>query len=181
MGFVSKNGVWNTSLNESGNLNVYENVNPNLLKESGNEITSSSYLVQQYSPSSYLTSGKIYTVSICVTPASEVTEISTYLSGGYRSLGGMSVIGGKKQVVTITKAANYYSGKSPTDNAVYGNIQIYRFPNPSSVTNPGKTTIHWIKVEEGSIATAWCPNVNDYDGLGLNTGITTTAENFYEI
>ena len=100
--------------------------------------------------------------SVCITPASNVQYISPYMSGGYSSQCTLNVSGTSKQIVSATFTAKYYSGKTPTDDASYANINIYRFPNNNTVT--AKSIIHWIKVEKGNKATDWTPAPEDTEG-----------------
>ena len=105
--------------------------------------------------------GETYTMSLCVTPAENVTKLIPYVSGAYTPLVTLVPNGTTKQIISGTFTAAYYDGRTPEDNAAYGNIDIFRLPNNGTVT--GETTIHWIKVEKGNKPTDWTPAPEDVD------------------
>lgn len=133
----------------------------NLIKQSNIEHASSEYKIVTYKPTSYLVAGETYTMSLCVTPAENVTKLIPYVSGAYTPLVTLVPNGTTKQIISGTFTASYYDGRTPEDNAAYGNIDIFRLPNNGTVT--GETTIHWIKVEKGNKPTDWTPAPEDVD------------------
>ena len=133
----------------------------NLIKKSNVEYTSSAYKIVTYKPTSYLVAGETYTLSLCVTPAENVTKLIPYVSGAYTPLVTLVPNGTSKQIISGTFTASYADGRTPEDNAAYGNIDIFRLPNNGTVT--GETTIHWIKVEKGNKPTDWTPAPEDVD------------------
>lgn len=133
----------------------------NLIKQSNIERASSAYKITTYKPTSYLVAGETYTLSLCVTPAENVTKLIPYVSGAYTPLVTLVPNGTTKQIISGTFTASYYDGRTPEDNAAYGNIDIFRLPNNDTVT--GETTIHWIKVEKGNKPTDWTPAPEDID------------------
>jgi hypothetical protein len=133
----------------------------NLIKKSNVEYKSSEYKIVTYKPTSYLVAGETYTLSLCVTPAENVTKLIPYVSGAYTPLVTLVPNGTTKQIISGTFTASYYDGRTPEDNAAYGNIDIFRLPNDGTVT--GETTIHWIKVEKGNKPTDWTPAPEDID------------------
>lgn len=133
----------------------------NLIKQSNIEHVSSDYKIVTYKPTSYLVAGETYTLSLCVTPAENVTKFVPYVSGAYTPLVTLVPNGTTKQIISGTFTASYYDGRTPEDNAAYGNIDIFRLPNNGTVT--GETTIHWIKVEKGNKPTDWTPAPEDVD------------------
>lgn len=133
----------------------------NLIKKSNVEYKSSEYKIVTYKPTSYLVAGETYTLSLCVTPAENVTKLIPYVSGAYTPLVTLVPNGTAKQIISGTFIASYYDGRTPEDNAAYGNIDIFRLPNNGTVT--GETTIHWIKVEKGNKPTDWTPAPEDVD------------------
>ena len=133
----------------------------NLIKKSNVEYKSSEYKIVTYKPTSYLVAGETYTLSLCVTPAENVTKFVPYVSGAYTPLVTLVPNGTAKQIISGTFTASYYDGRTPEDNPSYGNIDIFRLPNNGTVT--GETTIHWIKVEKGNKPTDWTPAPEDVD------------------
>lgn len=133
----------------------------NLIKQSNIEHASSEYKIVTYKPTSYLVAGETYTLSLCVTPAENVTKLIPYVSGAYTPLVTLVPNGTSKQIISGTFTASYSDGRTPEDNPSYGNIDIFRLPNNGTVT--GETTIHWIKVEKGNKPTDWTPAPEDVD------------------
>ena len=138
----------------------------NLLLDTEVEYVNNNYNTAEYIPSSPLVAGETYTISMCVTPASGVTEYQPFVSGGYRALCSLSPSGTEKQIVKATFVARYYEGRTPEDDLAHANVVIYRFPNNGTVT--GNSTIHWIKLEKGVKATDWEPAPEDVDSKFLN-------------
>lgn len=136
----------------------------NLFKGTGTETTNNDYMTKQcVIAGTPLTAGKTYTVSLCVTPAKNVKYYGLYFSGGYTCPAQLTVSGTSKQVIKKTFTMSYYSGREPSVSAANANAQFYRFPNDGTVTT--NTTVHWVKIEEGSKATNWTPAPEDYSGL----------------
>ncbi len=133
----------------------------NLIKQSNIEHASSGYKIVTYKPASYLVAGETYTLSLCVTPAENVTKLIPYVSGAYMPLVTLVPNGTSKQIISGTFTVAYSDGRTPEDNAAYGNIDIFRLPNDGTVT--GETIIHWIKVEKGNKPTDWTPAPEDVD------------------
>lgn len=133
----------------------------NLFLDTGTERTSSGYYITKYKPANDpLVSGKEYTISMCVTPAENVSSYAIFLSNGHNSpVKTLKVSGVTKQIVTGTFTAFYANGKTPDDDISNADIAIYRLPNDSTVT--GASTIHWIKIEKGNKATDWTPAPED--------------------
>ena len=131
----------------------------NYILNSNVEQKTSAYKVASYTPSEPLVAGEKYTISLCVTPAAGITKFAPHMSGGMGWQCNLVPNGTDKQILTTTFTARYYSGMTPEDNMANANINIYRLPNDGTVT--GETTIHWIKVEKGSVATDWTPAPDD--------------------
>ncbi len=127
--------------------------------------TNKNYLVQSYVPAGDpLVAGETYTISMCVTPAAEVTHFTPHLSAGMADQLKLYTDGTtNKQVVVGTFEAKYYTSQTPDVSSVYANLFIYRHPNPTNVTSPNNTTIHWVKVEKGNKATDWTAAPEDTD------------------
>lgn len=142
----------------------------NLLLNSGVEVTNGEYLVQQYLVTpyeggrlsngyGYLVPGKHYTITICVTPGENVKHYRLYVSDGYASFTIFNVNGTGKQIISVQATCAYWTGREPDVDPSYARVQIYR-DGDDGVTY-GNTTIHWIKVEEGTVATDWTPAPED--------------------
>ena len=132
----------------------------NLILLSDNPFTNNNYLTAIYNPSSSLISGITYSLSICITPAKNVSSIRVYLSLGNSELCRLRVSGANKQILNATFVAGYYKGMTPEDNPDNAKICIYRFPNNDTVT--GDTTVHWIKLEKGNKAKDWSKAQEEY-------------------
>ena len=130
----------------------------NLLLDSGRTITNNSYLIVSYHPSEYMEEGEIYTVTICVTPGSDVESIRVYTSNGYMELATLKTTPEKKQVLSATFVAKYHPERTPIHNPSYGRLQFFRFPRDEIM---GSSTIHWAKLEKGNKATDWTPAPED--------------------
>ena len=133
----------------------------NLLLKSDTLYTNDDYIVASYVPSTPLIEGEEYTISMCVTPATDVTRYSLIVSQGYENLAQLYVTGTDKQILSKTFTAQYYSGKTPDDDIQNAYAKIYR--SPYEDTDVGISTIHWIKIEKGNKATDWTPAPEDVD------------------
>lgn len=150
----------------------------NLLLDSGTEVSNTLYRINSYVPTSYLEAGQVYTIVICITPASGMTSIKPYLSGGNKAQGTISLSGTSRQIKTLTFTAAYNTNQTPADSSENANINIYRFPNPSTVTSPGEATIHWVKLVNGNKATNdWSAAPEEYDASIGNLQETTSTLN----
>lgn len=132
----------------------------NLFRKTDTPHSNNDYLTAQYNYASEpLVAGETYTVTICVTPAENVSAFLLCLSQGYRGQANLYVSGTKKQIISKTFVASYYSGMEPSVNSNNGVAQFYRYPNDGTVT--GNSTIHWVKIEKGNKATDWTPAPED--------------------
>lgn len=122
----------------------------NLFKDTIKEYTNNSYLMATYAPVDQpLITGNTYTVTVCVTPGNGTTSVGLYFSQGGALEASLPVSGTHKQVVSKTFTCSYASDRIPSNNILNAYAYIYRFPNNSSITS----TLHWIKVEAGNVAT----------------------------
>lgn len=132
----------------------------NLFLGTGVEYSNNNYCVATYKQANFpLTAGSQYTVTLCVTPAENVTRYSLYFSMGYSQAAYLPVSGTEKQIISKTFTMSYYSGREPSVNETYGQAQFYRYPNDGTVTD--NSTFHWIKIEKGNRATDWTPAPED--------------------
>ncbi|RGF22411.1 hypothetical protein DW128_03215 [Firmicutes bacterium AM10-47] len=128
----------------------------NLFLKTDTIFTNNNYCIASYDYANQpLIAGKTYTFTICVTPAPGIDSIKLYFSKGYTALASVTPSGTDKQILFSTFKMNYYDGKTPTDDLSYAQAQLYRFPNDGTVTSA--TTVHWVKIEEGTGSSAWTP------------------------
>lgn len=149
-----------------GGRNLFLNTNIPRLSNSYQITDSYSYIPAQEP----LVPGEIYTISICIKASADVDYVGPYVSGGYKSLCKFPT-GGKTttQILTTTfTMPNYYEGLTPEDDPAFGNILFFRFPQPDGTFTPGTTTIYWLKVEKGTMATDWTPAPEDTEAGGRN-------------
>lgn len=166
--------VWSKDVEEA--VSAIEVGGRNLLLKSGVEHSNNTYDVAHYTPSSPLTAGETYTISVCVTPGMGLSYISPYLSIGYAQQCVLPISGTGKQIISRTFKAYYHADRPPTVDA---RMTLYRFPNDGTVTS--NTTIHWIKVEKGTKPTDWTPAPEDIDSAiatvdGKFASYSTTVE-----
>ena len=125
----------------------------NYILQSGVEAESNGYLIWTYEVSTPLEAGTEYTVSMCVSPASDVSSYTVWLSGGYAKQCQMALSGEERQIVSHSFIASYYEGRTPEDDPYFACVRVYRLPEPASGATVGSSKIHWIKVEKGNRAT----------------------------
>lgn len=132
----------------------------NLFLKTGIEISNNDYNMATYRPASKpLSAGEIYTATLCVTPAKNVSYFSLYFSSGSLPRADFYVDGVNRQIISETFTMDYYKDMTPDKNIDYANASLYRFPNDGTVTE--NSTIHWIKIEKGNKATDWTPAPED--------------------
>ncbi len=148
----------------------------NLLANTGVETSNNNYALASYYPANEpLVEGEVYTISLCVTPAPNVTYYGAYVSGSMRNICKVYLNGYGKQIISNTfTMPSYYPGKTPEDNPIYARVVFYRFPNDGTVTE--NSTVHWVKIEKGNKATDWTPAPEDVDA-GIEEA-AKTATNF---
>lgn len=166
------NGSKSTSYSVSSTLDSIDVGGRNLALRSNVEYTNSLYNIASYdiSPSEgtvlstgygCLVENEEYMLTVCWTPNENVTEIAPFLSMGNSRLGTIYANGTEKQTASVKIIATYKSGQEPSDNAYNAQLRFFVLPNPEETTDSGDSTIHWIKVEKGNIATDWSPAPED--------------------
>lgn len=133
----------------------------NLILDSGQGRISSDSLIATYEPSIPLVTGKVYTVTLSITPAENMTSVDVKLSQGNALQVSIPVSGTNEQTVSATFDALYADGYTPDDAEENAFLMLYR--NPESVT--GETTVNWIKVEKGNKSTDWTPAPEDTNSI----------------
>ena len=154
--------VWEKADDAQTSIDNLEIGGRNLFLNTGEVISNANYLIAEYTPANEpLKEGEIYTATICVTPAENLSEIGVYFSQGYLSPVSFSITETSKQIISKTFTMAYYDGRTPDVALSYGYAHLYRFPNDGTVT--GNTTVHWFKIEKGNKATDWTPAPEDIE------------------
>lgn len=133
----------------------------NLILDSGQGRISSDSLIATYEHSIPLVTGKVYTVTLSIIPAENMTSVDVKLSQGNALQVSIPVSGTNEQTVSATFDALYADGYTPDDAEENAFLMLYR--NPESVT--GETTVNWIKVEKGNKSTDWTPAPEDTNSI----------------
>lgn len=170
---VTQAGEIQIAVTEVSNISVGGR---NLLLDSGTEVSNNKYNAATYTPIEPMEIGETYTLSVCVTPGTGLSNLTSYVSQG---MGGTTVYfpvsGTEKQVISRTfLMERYQPGYTPEDNIRNADITFYRYPNDGSVT--GNTTIHWAKLEKGNKATDWTPAPEDPVQTLKNTAMTLNGD-----
>ena len=122
----------------------------NYVLNSDSENTGNADLIARYSLAEAMEEDEKYTISLSIS-MEDLSRITVRTSDGDKVLATISLDDVGIQSVKTTFTAEYASGKSPEDNPSYGDILIYR--EPTGNTDPGITTVHWVKLERGTLAT----------------------------
>ena len=122
----------------------------NYVLNSDSENTGTADLIARYSLAEAMEEDEKYTISLSIS-MEDLSRITVRTSDGDKVLATISLDDVGIQTVKATFTAEYASGKSPEDNPSYGDILIYR--EPAGDADPGTTTIHWVKLERGTLAT----------------------------
>lgn len=122
----------------------------NYVLNSDSENTGTADLIARYSLAEAMEEDEKYTISLSIS-MEDLSRITVRTSDGDKVLATISLDDVGIQTVKTTFTAEYASGKSPEDNPSYGDILIYR--EPTGDTDPGITTVHWVKLERGTLAT----------------------------
>ena len=122
----------------------------NYVLNSDSENTGTADLIARYTLAEAMEEDEKYTVSLSIS-MEDLSRITVRTSDGDKVLATISLDDVGIQTVKATFTAEYASGKSPEDNPSYGDILIYR--EPTGDADPGTTTVHWVKLERGTLAT----------------------------
>ena len=167
--------VWEKADNAQTSIDNLEIGGRNLFLNTGIAVSWNDYLITTYKYANEpLKEGEIYTATICVTPAENLSEIRVYFSQGYLAPVCFYPNRTDKQVISKTFTMAYYDGRTPNINPSYGYAQLYRFPNDGTVT--GNTTVHWFKIEKGNKATDWTPAPEDIESRTTVLEAASTKE-----
>ena len=122
----------------------------NYVLNSGSESTGSADLIARYSLAEAMEEGETYSISLSISML-DLSRITVRTSEGDKVLATIRLDDVDTQTVNASFTAEYASGKTPDDNPDYGDILIYR--DPTGDADPETTTVHWVKLEKGSMAT----------------------------
>jgi hypothetical protein len=122
----------------------------NYVLGSNSDNSTADALIARYPLSEPMISGEEYTLSLSITPDSSLSAITLRDSGGSQILATISLSSTGRQTEKITFSATYASGKTPQDQADYGDILLYRQPANAGTA---AATVHWVKLEKGNKAT----------------------------
>ena len=122
----------------------------NYVLNSDSENTGTADLIARYSLAEAMEEDEKYTISLSIS-MEDLSKITVRTSGGDQVLATINLDDVSLQTVKVTFTAQYASGKTPDDDPSYGDILIYR--EPTGDADPGTTTVHWIKLERGTLAT----------------------------
>ena len=122
----------------------------NYVLNSGSESTGNADLIARYSLAEAMEEGETYTISLSISMVG-LNKITVRTSEGDQVLATIQLGDIDTQTVNASFTAEYASGKAPEDNPDYGDILIYR--EPTGESDPEATTVHWVKLEKGSMAT----------------------------
>ena len=120
------------------------------------ETTNANYMTHQFNLTEPLISGDTYTITLDVTPASGVQSLVAYDGAGRLPYCGFYVSGTSRQLIAAT-----FTRRKAVEGHYYvpSVVNFYRFPNDGTVT--GKTTVHRVKIERGTLANAFCPALSE--------------------
>jgi phage minor structural protein len=122
----------------------------NYVLNSGSESTGTADLIARYSLAEAMEEGETYSTSLSISML-DLSRITVRTSEGDKVLATIRLDDVDTQTVNASFTAEYASGKTPDDNPDYGDILIYR--DPTGDADPETTTVHWVKLEKGSMAT----------------------------
>ena len=132
----------------------------NYVLNSDSESTSTTDLLARYVLSEPMAENEQYTLSLSLSKGSH-SQITIRTSDGDQILSTIQLDDERPQTVTTSFKAVYASGKTPEDQPDYGDLLIYREPVENADSNAA--TIHWVKLEKGSMATDYTAAPEDSD------------------
>ena len=132
----------------------------NYVLNSDSESTSTTDLLARYVLSEPMAENEQYTLSLSISKGSH-SQITIRTSAGDQLLSTIQLGDERPQTVSTSFKAAYASGKTPEDQPDYGDLLIYREPVENADSNAA--TIHWVKLEKGSMATDYTAAPEDSD------------------
>ena len=132
----------------------------NYVLNSDSESTSTTDLLARYVLSEPMAENEQYTLSLSISKGSH-SQITIRTSAGDQLLSTIQLGDERPQTVITSFKAVYASGKTPEDQPDYGDLLLYREPVENADSNAA--TIHWVKLEKGSMATDYTAAPEDSD------------------
>lgn len=132
----------------------------NYVLNSDSESTSTTDLLARYVLSEPMAENEQYTLSLSLSKGSH-SQITIRTSDGDQLLSTIQLGDERPQTVITSFKAVYASGKTPEDQLDYGDLLIYR--EPADEVDSDAATIHWVKLEKGSMATDYTAAPEDSD------------------
>lgn len=132
----------------------------NYVLNSDSESTSTTDLLARYVLSEPMAENEQYTLSLSISKGSH-SQITIRTSDGDQLLSAIQLGDERPQTVITSFKAAYASGKTPEDQPDYGDLLIYR--EPAEGSDSDAATIHWVKLEKGSMATDYTAAPEDSD------------------
>ena len=132
----------------------------NYVLNSDSESTSTTDLLARYVLSEPMAENEQYALSLSISKGSH-SQITIRTSAGDQLLSTIQLGDERPQTVSTSFKAAYASGKTPEDQPDYGDLLIYR--EPVENVDSDAATIHWVKLEKGSMATDYTAAPEDSD------------------
>ena len=132
----------------------------NYVLNSDSESTSTTDLLARYVLSEPMAENEQYALSLSISKGSH-SQITIRTSDGDQLLSTIQLDDERPQTVIASFKASYASGKTPEDQPDYGDLLIYR--EPADEVDSDAATIHWVKLEKGSMATDYTAAPEDSD------------------
>ena len=132
----------------------------NYVLNSDSESTSTTDLLARYVLSEPMAENEQYALSLSLSKGSH-SQITIRTSAGDQLLSTIQLGDERPQTVSTSFKAAYASGKTPEDQPDYGDLLLYR--EPVENVDSDAATIHWVKLEKGSMATDYTAAPEDSD------------------
>lgn len=132
----------------------------NYVLNSDSESTSTTDLLARYVLSEPMAENEQYALSLSISKGSH-SQITIRTSDGEQILSTIQLGDERPQTVITSFKAVYDSGKTPEDQLDYGDLLLYR--EPADEVDSDAATIHWVKLEKGSMATDYTAAPEDSD------------------
>ncbi len=126
----------------------------NLLRDSGETVTTSDYMVRAYPITTAPEDGEVCTVTILGELGEGRDRFAIFNTSGWISLSYLTELKPNVWSGTFEWATTRPDGQHPADNST---VRVYQFPSSADSVS----SVHSIKVERGNKATDWTPAPED--------------------